>query len=245
MIWIIGGTSEARELVNQIDDLDNFIVTVATESGKEFLDIKNVHMGRMSPQEMEDFIGEKGISTLVDMSHPYALVVSENAKKVAENKDIEYIRYIRKKSDMTDGVYLDSYEEACNYLKNIRGTVFFTTGSKNIGDFERVRGDNRYIYRVLPAIESIEECKKNNIHLKDIVALLGPFSKDFNKNMFREYNSDYVVMKDSGKKGGTMEKIEACEELQITPIIIDRKEEKGIDSLDEIENILRQRCQED
>lgn len=241
MIWIIGGTSEARELVKKIHDLDDFIVTVATESGKEFLDIKNVHMGRMNLEEMKNFIDEKDISVLVDMSHPYAVVVSENAKKAAGDKGIKYIRYIREKSHTSKGIYLDSYEEAYEYLKDLKGTVFFTTGSKNIKNFEKVRGNNRYIYRVLPAIESIEECKKNNIHLKDIVALLGPFSKEFNKIMFKEYNSDYVVMKDSGKKGGTLEKLRACEDLDITPIIINRKEEKGIDSLKEIEKILRQR----
>lgn len=241
MIWIIGGTSEARELVKIIHDLDNFIVTVATDSGKEFLDIKNIEIGRMNLEEMKSFIDKNNISTIVDMSHPYAKIVSENAKAAAFDRDIRYIRYIRKKSFISNGVCLDSYEEAYDYLKKIEGTVFFTTGSKNISDFEKVRKNNRYIYRVLPAIESIEICKKNNIHLRDIIAMVGPFSKDYNKKMFEEYKSDYVIMKDSGKKGGTLEKLQACEELEITPIVIGRKAEEGIDSLKEIEKILRQK----
>ena len=239
MIWIIGGTSEARELVHRIEDLDNFIVTVATESGKEFLDTKNLQMGRMNLEEMEDFIDKNHVSTLVDMSHPYAKIVSENARLVASTKEIKYIRYIREKSPISKGVYLDSYEEAYEYLKSIKGTVFFTTGSKNIKDFEKVKGDNRYIYRVLPAIESIEECKNNNIHLRDIIALLGPFSREYNKIMFKEYTANYVIMKDSGKKGGTLEKLKACEELGIVSIVIGRKEEKGINSIEKIEEILR------
>ncbi len=35
MIWIIGGTSEAREIVDRIKDLNNYIVTIATDGGKE------------------------------------------------------------------------------------------------------------------------------------------------------------------------------------------------------------------
>jgi|GEM_PF-4649996 len=37
MIWIIGGTSEAREIVDRIKDLNNYIVTIATDGGKEFI----------------------------------------------------------------------------------------------------------------------------------------------------------------------------------------------------------------
>ena len=41
MIWIIGGTSESRRLIDRIKDLDNYIVTVATESGKDFINVQN------------------------------------------------------------------------------------------------------------------------------------------------------------------------------------------------------------
>lgn len=57
--------------------------------------------------------------------------------------------------------------------------------------------------------------------------------------MFEEYKANYVIMKDSGDKGGTIEKIQACQELRITPIIIGRKDEDGINDLDEIEKIIR------
>lgn len=241
MIWIIGGTSEGRELVEKIKDIEDFIVTVATESGKEFLDTKNLQMGRMNSGEMGDFIDKNKISTLVDMSHPYARIVSENAKSAAEEKGIKYLRYIRKKSPLSNGIYLKSYEEAYEYLDSLEGTMFFTTGSKNIKDFEKVKKDNRYIYRVLPAIESIVECKNNNVHLRDILGVLGPFSKEYNKIMFQEYNSDYVIMKDSGEKGGTLDKLQACEELDIVPIVIGREEEEGIDSLEELEMIIRKK----
>lgn len=240
MIWIIGGTSEARELVDRIKDLDNFIVTVATESGREFLNTDNIVVGRMSYEEMGEFIDKNNIDGIVDLTHPYAKIVSDNGRKIAKEKGIDYMRYAREKSNCQNGVILNSYEEAYEYLRDIEGKVFFTTGSKNIGDFEKVRGDNRFIYRILPALESIRECIKYNVHLRDIVAVLGPFSLEYNKVMFREYDVDYVIMKDSGITGGTVEKIKACEELGIVPIIIDRDDERGIDSLEELEHIIRQ-----
>ena len=57
--------------------------------------------------------------------------------------------------------------------------------------------------------------------------------------MFSEYKADYVIMKDSGAKAGTIEKIKACEKLGILAIVIGREDEEGIGSLDEIEDIIR------
>ena len=239
MIWIIGGTSEARLLVERIKDKKNFIVTVATDAGKEFIETDNLKVGRMTTSEMDDFIKKENIKVLIDLSHPYAKVVSENAKKVSKKNNIDYIRYMREKTDYEDIIELNSYQEAYEYLKDLRGTVFFTTGSKNIEDFEKVRGENRFVYRVLPAIESIRICKENNIKLKDIVAILGPFTYEMNKAIFSEYEADYVIMKDSGITGGTVEKIKACKELNIKVIVISRQEECGIKSLENLERIIR------
>lgn len=243
MIWIIGGTSEARELIERLGDYDDYILTIATEDGKEFFNTEHLWIGRLKKDEMVDFAKDNRIHMIVDLSHPYAKVVSENARFVSEELGIEYKRYIRKKTVYSSGdhIYLNSYEKAYDFLSNIEGTVFFTTGSKNIKDFERIRGDNRFIYRVLPALESIEICKANNVHMRDIVAILGPFSKEFNKEMLSTYHPDYCVMKDSGDAGGTIEKIQACEELNIKAIIIGREEEEGITDLDTIEKIIRDR----
>ena len=241
MIWIIGGTSEFREIIDRIKDLDNYIATIATDGGKEFVNCEKLIVGRMDYYEMKEFVEKNKISLIVDLSHPYAKIVSENARKISKDKNIDYIRYVRNKVDLkSKAIYVNSYEDCYKYISNISGTIFFTTGSKNIGDFEKVRGNNRFIYRILPAIESIEECRKHGIQLKDIVAVLGPFSKEYNKIMFKEYKADYVVTKDSGKQGGTIEKLEACEELGIVPIIIGREYEKGINDIDLIEKRIRE-----
>lgn len=240
MIWIIGGTSEARKVVERIGDLDNYLVTIATEDGREFFPTENLVVGRMTYDEMVSFGKKRGVSMIVDLTHPYAKIVSDNGKKVAEELEVPYIRYVRKISSRSKtAIYLSSYEEAYEYLEGVKGTVFFTTGSKNIGDFEKIRGDKKFIYRILPAIESLEICKAHDVNMRDIVAILGPFSLEFNKIMLKEYHADYCIMKDSGKPGGTQEKIQACEELDIIPVIIARDQEAGIHNLKKIEEIIR------
>ncbi len=240
MIWVIGGTSEARELLASIKDLeDDIIVTVATESGKEFLDIKNLEIGRMNLEEMQTFIQERKIELIVDLTHPFAKIVSKNAAQAAENMSIGYLRYSRPRIDSKTGVLLNSYEEAYDYIDKLESTIFFTSGSNNIEEFEGVRGKSRHIYRILPAKESLNKCIENKVHIRDIVAIVGPFSTQANKSMFKEYKAEYVVMKDSGKKGGTEEKIKACADLGIIPIIIGREKEDAIGSLEELEEEIR------
>ena len=240
MIWIIGGTIEARIFTEKIKDIKDFLVTSATESEREFINEDRLLVGRMDYPAMEKFVKEKRIKILVDLSHPYAIEVSKNARKVAEKYNIKYLRYTRAMTDRElETIYLNDYEECLELLKSIKGNCFFTTGSKNIGDFEKIKGKNRFIYRILPALESLEECKRYNIKMRDIVAVLGPFSLDYNKAMFSEYSADYVVMKDSGEEGGTREKILACQELNIVPIVIGREAEKGINDLTILEEMVR------
>jgi precorrin-6A/cobalt-precorrin-6A reductase len=239
LIWVIGGTSEARNLIKSLEGKTDFVVSVATYSGAEMLEYENVVINRMDQQAMIQFIKDHSIDTVVDMSHPYAVEVTQNAMTACEESKARYIRYNRKVADTKDCIYVDSIEMCAAFLIGIKGCVFFTTGIKNINDFELVRGQNRFIYRVLPSIFSIQECVDNKIKMEDIVAILGPVSEELNYQMFKDYEADYVIMKDSGKEGGTVEKIRACKRLGIIPVVIQRQcTENGIESMEELLQIL-------
>lgn len=234
MLWIIGGTSEAVDFVNKIKGKIEYVVSVATDAGKEMLKDANVVISRLDASAMVDFIREHHIHLVADLSHPYAFEVTENAKAACSECQIRYLRYSREKTPMEGAKCFPSVSACAEFLKNVSGCVFFTTGTKNIKDFEQVKGNNRFVYRVLPAPFSLEECHRYHIGMRDIVALVGPASTQLNTAMFREYGAHYVVMKDSGDKGGTGEKLAACRELGITPLVLEREEEEGMDSLEKL-----------
>lgn len=235
MIWIIGGTGETLSFIERLENSFSYVVTVATYAGKEVLPGKNVVVGRMDSSEMDCFLKVHCIDCVVDLSHPFAVEVSRNAKDVARKNHIPYFRYLRKESDISGGVCFDNFEMLTEYLKNIKGTVFFTTGIKNITDFEKVKGGNRFVYRITPTRFAIDACLQNKIEMKDIVAMLGPFSLAMNKAMFDEFGANYIVMKNSGKEGGTEDKMAACRMLAITPLLIGRLEnEEGYSTFDDI-----------
>lgn len=236
MIWIIGGVSEAGSLAKKIHGKCPYIMSIATEDGKEFFKNLSVRTGRMDFEQMLTFCKEKQIKLIADMSHPYAQLVSSNAKKAASVLGIKYIRYIRGiaadfSADSNKKLrikHFPSVESLCTFLKELNTCVFFTTGSKNVADFEKVRGSSRFIYRVLASPESLIKCREAGVEISCIIAMLGPFSLEMNKVMFSEFRAEYVVMKDSGKQGGVKEKLAACEELGITALIIDRSKEETV-----------------
>lgn len=243
MVWIIGGTKEAGILAEKIHSFAPYIMTVATEDGKEFFKNLCVKAGRMDLEQMIHFCKTEKIKLIADISHPYAEIVSANAEKAALTLGIEYLHFIRAGSvqpgtcSVLNGTqtgclnpcnthikHFGSVKELCSFLKTITARVFFTTGSKNIPDFEKVRGSSEFVYRILPSSESIIKCRSAGVEIARIVAMLGPFSEEMNKAMFKEFRAEYAVMKDSGENGGVKEKLKACGELGITALIIGRSE---------------------
>src|SRR5699024_8261803 len=176
MIWIIGGTNEARHFYKLIGDLHPHL-TLATTDGLEFISGERIQVGRMNYDEMSAFVQDHQIKVIVDMSHPFADIVSKNAKKLSAECNIKYLRYLRDENiHVEEGIYVDSYEDCYETLSKLEGVFFFTVGSKHIDKFEKVRGENRFIYRMLPSEGSIKMAKDAGVHMRDLIGMLGPFS---------------------------------------------------------------------
>lgn len=99
---------------------------------------------------MRNFLRTHQIELVIDLSPPYAVEVTRNARRVCQDAGV---RYVRPSSRINAAVYVSSLEECLTFLQNVTDCVLFTTGSKNMPDFEQVRGSNRFLYRVLPIRE--------------------------------------------------------------------------------------------
>jgi precorrin-6A/cobalt-precorrin-6A reductase len=58
----------------------------------------------------------------------------------------------------------------------------------------------------------------------------GPFTQKFNEALWEQLKIDVVITKESGSIGGTEEKVQACLNLKIPVIILERPEARGIDA---------------
>lgn len=236
-ILIFAGTTEGRTLSELLCASGiRHMVSVATEYGEMTMKehpLAKIRMGRLEESEMETFFREQELSVVVDATHPYAEVVTKNIKTAAKAAGICYLRLEREHSrpvSYEHMIYFESHEACAKALEEMDGHVLLTTGSKDLAVYaSRENLQERLYVRVLPGLESLELCLKNGIHGKQILALHGPFTKELNEALIRQYDISCLVTKMSGKNSGYEEKIEAAKEMGI-PVFVIGKETKSLEA---------------
>lgn len=236
-ILIFAGTTEGRRLSECLSKAGiRHTLCVATEYGE--LVLKNhpsvkVHSGRMDRDQIAEYIREGNFAVVVDATHPYARIVTENIKMAMQGMDIPYLRLRRDMAGTEETVGEISYfatNQACaRALAETDGNILLTTGSKELDDFCIFPELKSRLYvRVLPGMESLTLCMDHEISGRQILALQGPFTAEMNEAMIRQYQIKYLVTKVSGMAGGYQEKLKAAERVGIPVFVIgERGEDPG------------------
>ena len=249
---IFAGTTEGRRLSEILADAGiAHTVCVATEYGEIVMreqtestkamqtagqPIVNLHCGRMDREQMQKFLHDEGYEIVVDATHPYARVVTENLRGAVDTlKSLEkdahfpiYLRLERKIDGITeaDGIvtnvqYFENNADCAKALENTEGNILLTTGSKELAVYcASGRLKDRLHVRILPGRESLELCMEQGIKGRQILALQGPFSTEMNAAILRQYDIRHMVTKNSGRAGGCQEKLEAAKMLGIPVYVI-------------------------
>lgn len=248
-VLIYAGTTEGRELAQELARERIYCdISVATEYGRQIMDEKIspyicILQGRMTAEQMRLKCENEQYLAVVDATHPFATEVSVNIRKSLKGLDIPYFRLGREKIPGEEGErqagerqaeeqnymakkYFQNTAACVEALKKTEGKIFLTTGSKELSAFcreETIR--KRLVVRVLPGMESLQECVRNGLEGRQIIAMQGPFSKEMNLAMIRQYQASVLVTKESGKTGGEDTKLAAAGEAQIPSYIILRPDE--------------------
>ncbi|MDQ9752792.1 precorrin-6A/cobalt-precorrin-6A reductase, partial [Acinetobacter baumannii] len=83
-ILVFAGTSEGRKLVESISNNIEVVCCVATEYGKNLLPKERegltILQGRMTINDMGSLMAKEKFDLVIDTTHPYASIVTENIK---------------------------------------------------------------------------------------------------------------------------------------------------------------------
>ncbi|EPY2305324.1 cobalt-precorrin-6A reductase [Clostridium sporogenes] len=247
MIALILGTSEGREILSLLNKFtDNILISTATAYGGEILKnykYKKLNTKPLNKEELSNMLKENQVNILIDASHPYALEVTKNAREVSKDLNIKYVRYERPSSaeefkKNKKVVFLEDYKDLNEALKNIKGNILNTSGSRNMDKILNLKLENRIIHRVLPSVKVLEDCFNLGVKVEDLMAIKGPISKELNKAFIKDYDAKALILKDSGPQGGTKEKILACLECDIYALVIRRKKINYEKEFNNIENLV-------
>lgn len=219
-VLVFAGTTEGRELAELLADSNiKCSVCVATDYALELMNDKrlDVHCGRLTEEEMEVLMRNGKFDVVVDATHPYAQIVSQNVRQAADKESISLIRLRRSTESAEEGfVSFKTHEECSAWLSLQTGNILLTTGSKDLGSYAKNETIKNHLFvRVLPGEESIRLCTANGITGRQIIAMQGPFSAQMNECILREYSIDWMVTKISGHAGGFEEKVEAAKKAGV------------------------------
>lgn len=273
-VLLFAGTVEGRtvaEFLNQHRIPTR--VCVATEYGESLLpqgEYLEISHQRLEQEEMEQLMEQMQDGLVIDATHPYAQIVTENIETACIRTGTAYLRVVRGESEFlkkivsgtgdTNGdqspvieeysegeysprvVYVKGMREAVEYLEKTEGNILVTTGSKELASYTALSNYQERIYaRVLSLVEVVKSCAALGLEGKHLICMQGPFSMEMNREMIRQVNAVWMVTKESGKAGGFMEKYLAARETGCGMIIIGRpKKEKG-STLEECLEYLRKR----
>ncbi len=246
-VLVVGGTVDSRHIIDKLlREGARVFATVTTEFGKNLLTIHeglDIITGKLNYEDMLALILNSNINCLVDASHPFAMLVSENAMKAAKVAGIPYIRYERNEVTeyKTELIRVKSHEEAASEADSVQGNIFLTIGSNSIEVYTRniYAFKERIFARVLPDSKVLEKCEGFGLSAKNIIAMKGPFTEALNIEMLRQTDAKVLVMKNSGEAGGTMEKISAAEKLKLPVIMLERPQLSYSNITSEFEGILK------
>ncbi len=222
--WVFSGTSDGNSLANALAETLPVVVSAATEHGGALAANPKltVWAGRQGVEARRQALVASGARVLVDATHPYATLMSEQLVGLARELSIPYVRYERA-SDYTpaDGVWRATPQLAAQTAIASGQRIFLATGSKDLATYLQAPGakDKQWFLRLTADPELIERAVALGVPRERICAMQGPFSSAFNEALWRDWQIDCVVTKDSGAAGGYGAKVAATKALGIALVV--------------------------
>ncbi len=252
-LWVFSGTSDGNALANELAQQGYpVVVSTATEYGGEVAARHcsgvSVWAGHQGVEARKQALSQNQARAIVDATHPYAKLISEQLMGLSKSLNIPYLRYERpssvgcaerseacpelgRRAHLSDHDALPSsahptyslQQAAEQAIKNGQ-RIFLTTGSKDLATFLRAPGaaEREWFVRVTPEPEFIQRAIDLGIPRSHICAMQGPFSEAFNTTLWRDLKIDCVITKDSGDAGGYQAKVAATQALNIPLLVIKR-----------------------
>ncbi len=234
-VLVFAGTTEGRLLVERLSSDGRFetCASCATEYGAEELAglaRTKALAARLDEAGMERLMREGGFDVVVDCTHPYANLVTENVAQACRACGLDCLRVVREGEPEGDWVRASGPEQAARLLQGMPGDVLLTTGTKDIAAYARDEGlRSRLWVRCLPTADSLHAAQAAGVAQERVVQAKGPFSLEDNVALISRSGVSVVVTKASGARGGFWEKVEAARACGCALVVVGRPaQESGL-----------------
>ncbi|MEM6385035.1 MAG: cobalt-precorrin-6A reductase [Pseudomonadota bacterium] len=220
ILLILGGTTEARLLAHAVADAG--LKAIYSYAGRtklpEPLPVPTRIGGFGGPDGLADYIGQAGVTHIIDATHPFAETMSKNAVLAAARLARPLLALTRppwKAHARDTWIHAPDMESAVAALDTDPQRVFLAIGRKEIARFAQ-QPQHHYLLRLVDAPSSPPPLPHH-----DIVVAKGPFNVEADRALLLKYGIGLIVSKNAGGTGARA-KLEAARGLDIPVLMVDR-----------------------
>jgi precorrin-6A/cobalt-precorrin-6A reductase len=220
-VLILGGTTEARQLAERLSirrDLD-VTLSLAGRTSNPVPHPVPLRLGGFGGAEgLADHLKAARVDRLIDATHPYATVMSENAARAAQLTGVPLLALRRPAWTAVAGdrwTEVADVDAAAQALGGAPRGVFLALGRNEIAAFETAP-QHRYLVRSVDPVEPPLAVPRA-VYLQ----ARGPFREEDDRALIAAHAIDVVVSKNSGGSAA-YGKIAAARALGIEVILLRR-----------------------
>lgn len=201
-VLIFGSTPEGREAAQALRRRGRQVVmSVTSEYARSLLPIGIIcHVGKLDAEDMLAFVREVAPHRILDATHPYAVVASQNILHAANELGIPYeqAHFEDVEEGWREGVeWVYTPEEMVRAVQRESCNILLGIGNDIIRDFGLPVDMSRLFPRIAPIPQSLADCLKLGFPPENIIAMQAPFSKALTMALFDEKNIGAVVVRDA------------------------------------------------
>jgi precorrin-6A/cobalt-precorrin-6A reductase len=217
-VLILGGTTEARQLAEQLHTTVRTTTSLAGRVAAPRLPAGDVRIGGFGGAGgLAQWLREHDVDALIDATHPFAGTISFNAAAAAAEAHVPLLALRRPgwvAAEGDDWHPADSLEQAAAALPALGRRVFLTTGRMGLAAFAHL--DNLWFL-----MRSVDAPEPPYPPRMEVLLDRGPFTLDGERELLRRHRIDVLVTKDSGG-AATAPKLTAAREAGLPVVVVRR-----------------------
>jgi precorrin-6A/cobalt-precorrin-6A reductase len=236
-VLVLGGTSEARALAAQLNDLPGLrvISSLAGRVSNPVLPAGEVRVGGFGGVAgLAAYASSEGVGAVVDATHPFAETISAHAVEACAQMGLPLLRLARpgwSPRDGDDWHDAGSLEEAAALLPNLGTRVFLTTGRQGLAAFAALDR----LWFLIRCVDPPDGSLPAN---REVLLARGPYEREAERALMRRHGIDVLVTKNSG--GPLTEgKLDACRDLGIPVVVVGRPAAAAAESVTSVVDAVR------
>lgn len=212
---VMGGTTEGRHAARVCDQAAHPFL-YSTRSGDQQIASAYAQCleGALDATALSVLCRQRGIEMIVDAAHPYAAVLHANIGEAAQAAGCMVIRYERLRESTSCPIHwVDNLDELAVRLKELQVRVALSlAGVKSIAPLQEFWRNRTLYVRIMDRHDSWLAVDEAGFSRRHVVL----YREGQNEaELYAELRPEAIIVKDDGREGGYVRKVEAAHRLGI------------------------------